>query len=157
MDMPEKLELGLKDVLTADRIALNEIAEDWVSAITIAGELLYKTGCVEHRFIDRMIQISKQMGPYIVIAPGIALPHARPRDGVRRMGISLVRLEKPVKFGNQVNDPVDIVIALAPIDNDSHIKILAQLSEFLMSVENVKKLRIADDVNEIICAIQKIN
>jgi len=157
MNTHENLKLGLKDVLTADRISLNERAENWVSAIASAGKLLYKTGCVERRFIDKMIQISKQMGPYIVIAPGIALPHARPQDGVKKMGISLIRLEKPVEFGNKVNDPVDIVIALAPIDNDSHLKILAQLSEFLMNAENVAILRQTNDVGDIMCAIQKIN
>lgn len=50
----------------------------------IGGELLEKSGAIEPRYIDAMINTVKEIGPYIVIAPGIAMPHARPEAGAKK-------------------------------------------------------------------------
>ncbi len=52
-----------------------------------------------------MIRVAKNSA-HIVIAPGIALPHARPEDGVIDSTVAVVRLAEPVNFGNEDNDPV---------------------------------------------------
>ena len=71
------------------------------------------------------------VGPYIVIAPGIALAHSRPSPAVLRAGISLVTLLEPVAFGHRENDPVRLVIGLAAVDEEGHITALSTLAEFL--------------------------
>ncbi|MFB8734775.1 PTS sugar transporter subunit IIA [Bacillus sp. SL00103] len=43
-----------------------------------------------------MIQSVDQNGPYIVIAPQVAIPHARPEDGVNELSMSLMTFEQPV-------------------------------------------------------------
>ena len=53
---------------------------------------MVKNGTIEERYIDGMIETVKNLGPYIVIAPGVALPHARPEDGVIEPSMSLVTL-----------------------------------------------------------------
>jgi PTS system ascorbate-specific IIA component len=78
-----------------------------------------------------MVATVEQLGPYIVIAPGIALAHARPSPAVRRAAISLVTLLEPVAFGHRENDPVRLVIGLAAIDEERHITALSTLAEFL--------------------------
>jgi PTS system ascorbate-specific IIA component len=87
-----------------------------------------------------MIQAFEELGPYMVIAPGIALAHARPSDAVLETGLSLVTLTEPVEFGSQSNDPVSLVIGLAAKDHDSHIDLLAALSELLADDQKVKLL-----------------
>lgn len=76
----------------------------------------------------------------MVIAPGIALAHGRPSDSVLETGLSLVTLSTPVDFGSQSNDPVSLVIGLAAKDHDSHVDLLAALSELLMNEEKVNLL-----------------
>jgi mannitol operon transcriptional antiterminator len=73
----------LKDLLTEKTIKLNARAGNWEEAIRIGGELLVKNDFVEERYVEAMVSNVREMGPYIVIAPGVAMPHARPEDGVK--------------------------------------------------------------------------
>jgi len=96
-----------------------------------------------------MVETVKQLGPYSVIAPGIAMPHARPEAGVLKPGLSLVTLENPIEFGNKENDPVDIVVSFCATDNTSHIQMLAELAQLLGSEEAVTTIRNAKEVSEV--------
>jgi ascorbate PTS system EIIA or EIIAB component len=89
------------------------VADDWKDAVRKAVALLEQAGAVESRYFDSIIDVTTQHGPYYVIAPGIAMPHARPEDGVLETGFSLVTLASPVEFGNEENDPVDVVLCLS--------------------------------------------
>jgi len=140
----------LADVLTEDTIMVKVSVSNWKEAIRKAGELLVKTGSVEPRYINEMIKFCEKHNAYIVIAPGIALPHARPGDGVKKICISIITLKEPVKFGHPQNDPVDIVIALAAVDDQSHIKVLKQLAEILMDQKNLNNIRKARTKKEIL-------
>ncbi|WP_157109782.1 BglG family transcription antiterminator [Thermanaeromonas toyohensis] len=142
--------LMLKDVLTEETISLDVEVKDWEEAVRAAGRLLVRKGVVEERYVESMVRTVKELGPYIVIAPGIAMPHARPEDGVKQVGLSLVRLRPPVDFGNKANDPVDIVIAIAGVDRSSHLQILAQLSKVLSDKDKLHVLRRARSAKEII-------
>ncbi|MBN1317816.1 MAG: PTS sugar transporter subunit IIA [Anaerolineales bacterium] len=106
-------------------------AKDWCEAIEKAGNLLVNSGAVEERYVDGMIRTVRELGPYIVVAPGVAMPHARPDDGVMRTSVCLLSLAEPVEFGNQENDPVKIVIGLAATDHDAHIDLIVQLASVL--------------------------
>lgn len=135
----------LKDLLTAETMRLNVEVKDWEETVRIGGALLERAGAIEHRYIDAMIDVIRKKGPYVVIAPGIALPHARPEDGAKKVGISLITLRKPVDFGNKENDPVKIVICLSAIDQSKHVKALSELAELLEDKENVRRILYADD------------
>ena len=91
------------------------------------------------RFMDAMIRVATEFGPYIVIAPGIALPHARPEDGVIDSTVAVVRLATPVNFGNEDNDPVWLVVALAAKDKEGHIQGLSDLATVLGEAKTWKK------------------
>jgi len=144
----------LKDLLTKDTIKLNVEAKDWEEAVRIGGELLEKSGAIEPRYIDAMINTVKEIGPYIVIAPGIAMPHARPEAGAKKIGMSLITLKNPVNFGNKENDPVKIVVSLCAIDHSSHLKALSELVELLGDENTVKTICEANDVEEVVNLIK---
>lgn len=110
-----------QDFINENRIELDFCAPDREKAIREAGRLLFMDGLVEERYIDAMVEVCDEFGPYIVLAPGIALPHARPEDGARRAGCSFLRLSEPVEFGHPGNDPVKIVIALSAVNSESHL------------------------------------
>ncbi|HEY9089420.1 MAG TPA: PTS sugar transporter subunit IIA, partial [Anaerolineaceae bacterium] len=82
--------MNLSDLLTRQRIALNQTAADWRAAVRAAGDLLVQTGGVEPRYVDAMLRAAEELGPYIVLAPGLALPHARPQDGALQACLALV-------------------------------------------------------------------
>ncbi|WP_054950516.1 BglG family transcription antiterminator [Numidum massiliense] len=145
----------LQDVLDTSTIRLDQHAEDWKEAITIAGNLLVETDAVEPRYIQGMIRNVENLGPYIVITPGVAMPHARPEEGVKRVCLSMVRLDKPVNFGNPTNDPVKLVFALGGVDHESHLQVLSQLVTLLDNPEALQVLQEATDLEEILRVIAK--
>lgn len=147
----------LKDLLTKDTIKLNVEAKDWEEAVRIGGELLEKSGVVESRYIEAMIETVKDMGPYIVIAPGVAMPHARPNAGVKKVGMSLITLKNPINFGNKDNDPVKIVVSFAAVDNTQHLEALRQLVEVLANNELLKKIMDGKSEEEVVELINQIS
>ncbi|HHY34908.1 MAG TPA: PTS transporter subunit EIIA [Firmicutes bacterium] len=147
--------MKLCEVLRKDHIALKVPARDWAEAVTEAGCLLVRTGAVESRYVPAMLGVIKELGPYVVIAPGVAMPHARPEDGVNETSLGIVTLVRPVDFGNPANDPVDIVIPLAAKDHDTHIDVLKELASFLGNEENVRALREARTADEVLDLISK--
>ncbi len=147
----------LSETLTPDMIRLKVPAKNWEEAIRAAGEPLVKAGKCEPRYVQAMIDAVYRVGPYMVLAPGLALPHARPEDGVLAVGVSLVTLAKPVEFGSQENDPVSLVIAFGNPDKTSHISMLTQLAGFLGEETTRQKLSAAKSVKEVVDIIQQFD
>ncbi len=113
----------------ADRaIVLQARAADWRDAVRLAGDALVDSGCTTAEYTEAMIRMVDDHGPYIVIAPGLALAHARPGPEVRTDGLSVVTLVEPVEFGHAHNDPVRVVIGLAGVAADGHLEAVAQLA-----------------------------
>lgn len=145
----------LSELLTEDRISLKVSVSDWKEAITRAGDMLVKTGAVEPRYIKAMIKFKEELGPYIVITKGVALPHARPEDGVLKTCFALTTLKKPVEFGNIHNDPVDLVIAFGATDNSLHVKALAQIAKILQNQGDTKSIRNSGSKIEVLKILKK--
>lgn len=157
LDSKEVYQPMLSELLTRDTIRVNVEAADWKDAVRKGGEVLVENGLVEPRFVDAMIKMVKEMGPYIVIVPGIAMPHARPSEGVIKLGMSLIKLSAPVSFGNKENDPVKVVISLGAIDNYSHTKALSTLVDLFNDKERVELLKNANTVEEILELVKDKN
>jgi PTS system ascorbate-specific IIA component len=121
------MELPLPD----EAVRLRVPATDWRDAVRYAGAALTAAGITQAAYTEEMIATVEQLGPYIVIAPGIALAHSRPSPSVNHAGISWVTLATPVEFGNADNDPVSLVVGLAAVDHDGHIDLMAALAETL--------------------------
>ncbi len=145
----------LTDYLSPDMIALKVEAASWEEAVRAAGELLVRADKCEPRYIQAMINAVHEIGPYMVLAPGLALAHARPENGMKEMGISLITLASPVEFGSEANDPVSLVIAFGGVDYTSHIGLLARLASFLEDETRRQYLSEAESVTEIMRAIQQ--
>jgi mannitol/fructose-specific phosphotransferase system IIA component (Ntr-type) len=135
--------------LTRTTIEFDVVADDWRESVRRVGALLVRTGAAEPRYVEAMIRVVEELGPYMVIAPGIALAHARPEDGVLAPGIALVRLATAVEFGSAANDPVDLVFALAAVDSGGHVTALRQLALLLAEARAVETIRGATNVASI--------
>lgn len=121
----------LDQVLSPELIRLDVEAADWEEAIRLAGAPLVESNRVEPRYVDAMVETVRRIGAYIVVDKGIAMPHARPEDGVRAVAFSLIRLRNPVPFGHAANDPVRLVVAMASPDAETHLRALQQLADLL--------------------------
>lgn len=146
----------IQDVLTLDTVRARVDAKDWEEAVRTAGDLLYRKGVVEERYIDHIVQIVKEIGPYIVLIKGVALAHARPEDGAKAIGLSLVTLKKPVCFGNKENDPVNLVFALSAVDNSSHLDLIREMALVFENEQELEQLANCETEEEMLTIIRKV-
>ena len=122
-------------------IAVGAEADSWQAAVELSGGLLVESGVAEERYVPAMVRTVEELGPYVVIAPGVAIPHARPEDGAVKPGISLVILREAVEFGSEENDPVDLLFGFATTGSDAHVELIRALADFIGEQENLERLR----------------
>lgn len=127
----------------------------WKEAIYQASIPLLKNGKIEERYIHAIYQKVEEFGPFIVLGNGVAIPHARPEDGVNALGMSFLKLREPIYLLENKNHKVDLIITLAAIDNESHLKALAQLTRILSEEESLEKLKGATSNKEVIELIKE--
>lgn len=119
-----------QSLIDNNSIHLQAEAQDWRSAIKLGTDMLVTSGAIESSYYQAIIQCIETMGPYIIIAPNFALPHARPEDGVKRTAFALVTLKHPVYFEDEA-EPVDVLITLAGSTSDQHMQGLMEVIQIL--------------------------
>ena len=121
---------------------------DWEGALTKAVALLETDLRVTPEYLGEVLAANQKLGPYFVIAPGIAIAHAAPGVGVLETGMALLRLEQPVISGSN-NDPVRLVFAFCSVDADSHVELLASFASVMTAEGNVNRLLNEPDLSVI--------
>lgn len=99
--------------------------QNWEEAIRISGEIMKKNNLVTDEYIDQVIADVKKYGPYIVIVPGVAMPHSSAENsGVLGTGIGFTIMPNTVSFeeGNPEKD-ARLFFMLAAKDHDTHFQI----------------------------------
>ena len=136
----------LQDLLSEDNVSFRYPAETWEDVIRHGGQLMVDAGFTELTYTEAMIDVVRDMGPYIVLAPGLAMPHARPEMGAKQVGTALVTLEKPIDFGSPENDPVSVAVFLCAPNKEEHIQLLTDIAtlfedeEFLDAAVNFESI-----------------
>lgn len=137
-------------MIRSENIKTQVEVNSWEAAIYEAGTLLARANSCTSEYVEAMIGAVKELGPYIVLTPHVALAHARPGAMVKKNDISLVTLKEPVKFYHEANDPVKLVFAFCAEDNDGHLEQLVQLSNCLSEESTVKALANAKTSQEVL-------
>lgn len=133
-------------------IRVGAFAKDWRAAIRLAGDLLVAQGAVSRAYASAMEQIIEEAGPYCVVAPGLAMPHARPGPWVSSCSIAVLVLASPVRFGVPRNDPVDVLVAFAAPDFSAHVDTLAELACLFTapaSLATIRRARFEAEIAEL--------
>lgn len=146
----EKPVLG--ELLTTQTLQLKQQVATWQEAIQLAASPLVELGTVKEQYVTAMIESIEKNGPYVVITPLVAIPHARPEEGVLSLSMSLLKLDQPVDFAP--DKPVQLIIVLAAADSDSHLRALIQLTTLLNEPANIEKMLEATDKEQLLEIIQ---
>jgi ascorbate PTS system EIIA or EIIAB component len=139
----------LADAFGEGSILLKGSVEHRSAAIELAGDLLVASGRATKEYVASMLEAVEKFGPYIVIAPGIALAHGKPSADVIETGLSLLVLENAIEFQHSQNDPVQLVFGLAATDHESHIELMSELAQFLSDQDSVNSLLTCSDSEQI--------
>ena len=145
----------LKNLLTTEVVQIVEQAKDWRDAIAISCQPLIDNGSIEPRYVDAIYRSHEAIGPYYVVGPGIAMPHARPEEGANKLSLALTVITSGVNFDADENDPVKLLIVLAATDSTSHIEIISQLAQLFDNEQDTQALLQATTVPEILSVIAR--
>lgn len=136
------------ELLKKENVQICDTASDWREAIRMAVKPLEEHGYVESRYKEEIISNVEKMGPYIVIADNIALPHARPEQGALRTQIGVTLFRQDVLFDGK-DTPARLFVTLAAKDSNSHLDALMEISELLSDESVVKKILEASDTENL--------
>ena len=113
--------MNLKQALIDnDSIRLGLEAKDWKEAVKVAVDPLIESGAILPEYYDAIIESTEEYGPYYILMPGMAMPHARPEAGVQRDAFSLITLQNPVVFSD--GKEVSVLLALAATSSKIHTR-----------------------------------
>ena len=149
---------SLTDLLKEELIQQVDSVSNWQDAVCLAAQPLLANGYIEESYIQAMIASINETGPYIVLAPKVAVPHASPDAGVHQLGISLLQVKEPVDFSEDDDDDkkVQLIFVLAAVDSTAHLRALQELALILDDEEAIDSLIAASDPREILAIIDKI-
>ncbi len=145
----------LTDWINETNLNMVTHVEGWQQAVAIAVQPMVEAGAVEPRYLQAIYDMHREIGPYYVLGEGIAMPHARPEEGVIKTALSLLIISEGVSFDSHDNDPVYVVFALAAVDSHSHIEMIASLSQLFCEEETVGKLRYARTKQDVLAILSQ--
>lgn len=142
----------LREFVEKKHYLFAEEAKDWEDAIRMSCKSLEADGTVEAEYAEQIVECVRKYGPYIVLMPGVAMPHSQEgAKGVHKTAIGFMKLKKPVSF-----DPEDpekdatLFFTLAACDSDQHMQNMMKLSEMLMNEDLVKELMDAETPEDLL-------
>ena len=138
------------NLLKIGNIKMNVDCADWEDGVKQVTDLLIRAGSVHESYVDELIRVVKEEGPYIVLLPGFALAHTeRVVDSVYKNDVSLITLNKGINFGSP-NDPVRVIMAISCTDYDSHVSTLQAIASNMIEDGVVDQILACKDETEIV-------
>jgi PTS system ascorbate-specific IIA component len=116
-------------------IVAQDTSPSFDAAVSQSVSLLVASGKAQLSYVDEVLESLKTLGPYFVIAPGLALAHAKPSDSVLAPGMALLKLAQPVISGS-ANDPVSLIFSFCSPNASEHMEMLADFGQ-IMSTDQV--------------------
>jgi len=134
--------LLLKTFVEQKHYLFAEKAADWRDSVRMSCKSLEADGTLDPSYADEIIACVEKHGPYIVIIPGIALPHSMEgAKGVNKTAIGFMKLEQPVSFDD--SDPektATVLFTLASENHDAHLANMSQLFTMLSDDDLIEEL-----------------
>lgn len=139
--------LAMSDMLKLENVQIVDSCTDWEDAVHVAVQPLVKGGYVKHDYIDGIIENAKELGPYFVLVPDLALLHAKPEQGVIKKQLAVTVVRKGVEFKR--GEPCHVLVTLAAEDSESHIDVMRVLAGMFADPAVITSIATAESAGEI--------
>lgn len=139
----------------------DEAPQDWREALRIASENLKEKGIITDAYINEIIKNVEVNGAYIVIVPGVVMPHALATGpGVLGTGIGFAKFSEMVSFeaGNPEKQG-KLFFTLAAKNEEQHLENIQNLMTLLMTdgmIEALSNIETLDDFNQVMNHFESI-
>lgn len=116
--------------------------KDWRDSLKISSENLVSKDIITEEYVNEIINNVETNGAYIVIVPGVVMPHALATGpGVIDTGISFSKFEEPVSFEKDNPEKQGkLFFTLAAKDEEQHLKNIQDLMELLLTEGMIEAL-----------------
>ncbi len=123
----------LRELVEANHVLFLDGVDTWEDSIRASCRTLVADGTVTEGYADEIIACVNTHGPYIVLIPGFAMPHAmRNSPEASRTGLGFMKLKTPVSF--EPGDPdkdASVFFTLAAVDESAHMENMQKLFQML--------------------------
>lgn len=139
----------------------DETPQDWREALRIASENLKEKEIITDAYINEIIKNVEVNGAYIVIVPGVVMPHALATGpGVLGTGIGFAKFSEMVSFeeGNPEKQG-KLFFTLAAKNEEQHLENIQNLMALLMTdgmIEALSNIETLDDFNQVMNHFESI-
>lgn len=123
----------------------------WQESVQASAQALIDEGYIDSSYVDEIIACVEKYGPYIVLAPDIAMPHSTEgATGVHKTGIAFMKVETPVQFDKDDREKdARLFFVFASENHEQHLANMMSLSEVLMNEEIVQELLSVKNDNDL--------
>ena len=139
-----------KELVEKNRYSFHEGFDTWQEAVRAACQPLLADGTIEPEYPEAIIAKVEELGPYIVIAPDICIPHAQEGVGVNDTAVCFMKTEKPVSFSDDGEHDARLFFVLASTNNAIHLQNLSEMAETLSDEDFVARLLQAKSPEDLI-------
>ena len=138
-------QVGNDEILKVENILTGLAPESKEEAIRRVGMLLHESGYVDAAYVDAMIERENLTTTYMGM--GLAIPHgtSEAKTAVKKSGIAVLQYPEGVDFGDE---KAHLIIGIAGV-GDTHLEILAKVSEALEDEEVLERLSKSAEASEI--------
>ncbi|HNX46899.1 MAG TPA: PTS sugar transporter subunit IIA [Anaerolineaceae bacterium] len=142
----------MADILSLETVEVQAHVSSKEEAITRAGELLVRAGCVEKDYVKGMLARELTMSTFI--GNGVSIPHGEFGDLqlVNRTGISVLQVPEGVEW--EEGNIAYLVVGIAAV-GDEHIKVLQNLAEVVEDESIAEMLAHTTDAQVIVDHLNK--
>lgn len=132
----------LREFVEKKHYSFHSSFTNWDEAISASCQPLIDDGTIEPVYVEAIIDCVHKYGPYIVIAPNIAMPHSTEgAEGVNGTAICFMKVEQAVQFDLEDREKdARLFFTLASCNHEQHLENMMKLSEMLMNDDLVEEL-----------------
>ncbi len=147
--------MNLKQALIDnDSIRLGLEANDWKEAVKVAVDPLIESGAILPEYYDANIESTEEYGPYYILMPGMAMPHARPEAGVQSDAFSLITLQNPIVFSD--GKEVSVLLTLAATSSKIHTSVaIPQIIALFELEDSIARLQACQTKEDVLAMIEE--
>jgi PTS system galactitol-specific IIA component len=148
------------ELLERNAVRLGLGVSDAREVVSILGDELYEEGYVHESFVEAALSRESELPTGLPLAGeyNAAIPHTD-IEHVKKPGLALATLTKPVLFQNMVNPEegveVHLVILMALDEAKAQVEMLQEIAGVLQNASVIEKLMQAQDFHEVQIAISE--
>lgn len=135
-------------------IRLGLTASSWQEAVELSVQPLIDSGAVTRDYYEAIIASTEEHGPYYILMPGMAMPHAQAGVGVNRDAFSFITLTEPVTFSD--GKEVSVLLVLAATSAAIHTSVAIPQIIALFELENaIERLVACQSPEEVLAMVNE--